>query len=267
MNLRKKMILILTTLFLLNLTNLTIVNAAIESIAIDEDEYNLYIDEFPDAVYESIYAKFNSSKSNSDDYYLTMPTDDDSDKILTDALNNSGINTDGKEIASMNILLYREGEDDDVLVKDATTILLPLPDDAQETPDNISFYIVSGDKVNDINYSLVSVDDIYYVKFSTSNYTTYGFLYDTLSEDDEEELDLNPTSVPESTPEPTRPPEAAPTTAVPPTKTPANSEPPSQLANRDDVPKTGDDFSPFRLIALSAMLISILGLVVYECKK
>lgn len=222
---------------------------AAQHIEIDDDEYNLLVDEYPDGIGEGIYAKTKNKKSDIDDYYLNLSSDD-SEPVFEAALKKSGIGLNNRLTCSMDAALYKVGEDDDKKVTDAIELLLPLPDDIQEHPEEATLYQVSGGSAKPVNGTLVECDDVYYIQFSLSSYTTYGFVYtdpEVLEEEDEdedededEEPTVKPTAKPTATP--TKAPTAAPTkkpTAAP-TKKPSSQS--GASGAKDAVPKTGDEF-------------------------
>lgn len=175
---------------------------AATKITIDDEEYNIYVDEYPDNISNGIFAKFDKAKKNTDDYYLNL-TSDESEEKFEKALSSAKINLDESQLTASfdSILFYTdpEGEKDDAKKTDAVTVLCPVPDDAQEHPDDCSVYLVSSGKAKLLTPSVyVDEDGIYYVKLSFPTYGTYGFVYndpdsyeEEEEEDDEDEPDGN----------------------------------------------------------------------------
>lgn len=272
---------------------------------IDDEEYNLYVDEYPDEIYNNIYAKFKSSKSNYDDYYLNLSSEESHDKF-TSALDKAKIGYKNKLVASMTAALYKMTDDEDKKVTDAIELLLPLPDDTQEHPEDAALYMVSSGTAKPVSYTLVIDDyDVYYAKFQLTSYTTYGFLYNDPdsyedeeyddyedSEDDEDlYIDETPTPTEKPTPTPSPTPVPKPTSGpVEPTTTPKptasidstasdthkgstvitqapSKEPANSSPIKDSIPKTGDNFPLTELLAVSGVSLVVLCFALYKLKK
>lgn len=232
---------------------------AASEITIDDDEYNLYVDEYPYDINEGIYAKFRTSKSNYDDYYLNLSSDE-SDDVFTAALDRSNINytSDDKLFCSMTAALYRIDDEEDRKVTDTIILLLPVPDDAQEHPEDAVLYMVSSGSARKVDSTLVVCDDIYYNQFTLSSYTTYGYVYnDPYSYEEDDEGD----DVEEEEEAPTPAPTKVPATPTPkPASTPnAGNSGSASVPVKDNIPKTGDDFSYTPLIAGGAVSALVLA--------
>ncbi len=215
---------------------------AVPNITIDDDIYNLYVDEYPDEVTNGIYAKFKSTKANVDDYYLNLSTED-AEETFTKALNSSGIRlTDEQLISPFTSQLWMMTDEDDIKKSDTVEVLCPLPDDAQEHPKDCELYMVTSGKAKTASFNLVvDSDGIYYAQMNFPSYTTYGFVYndpesyseepeepedpdedDYIDEDDPDEDD--PDAKKPDIGEPTAEPTATPTPVV--TKKPSPTEKP-----------------------------------------
>ncbi len=256
---------------------------AATKISISDDEYNLYVDEYPDGIGEGIYAKTKSAKKDIDDYYLNLSSDESEEKFAS-AVNKAGISTKGKLLCSMDAALYKITDDEDKKVTDTVEVLLPVPDDVQEYPEEAVLYMVSGGTAKPVSATLVECDEVYYNQFTISNYTTYGYVYtdpDTLEGEEEENTptptkEAEPTKKPTATPtpevtkKPTTTPKATPT--ADPTKTPGKKDDgkggdSGKTGTKDSVPKTGDDFSYLRYILIGACAIGIITWAGIKLKK
>lgn len=235
---------------------------AVPNIIIDDEEYNLYVDDYPDDISNGIYAKFKSAKSNVDDYYLNLTSvEDNSD--FEKALKSGGVTLTDKNIATaFTTTLYLSGEDDDIKKTDAVEVLIPLPDDTQDHYQDCELYIVSSGKAKPASYKLVvDADELFYAQLSLPTYTTYGFVYndpasydedeedeeDDEDEDDEdgeddyldededdndEDEELTPT--PSPVPSPTPSPAPTPTKKPKATATPAPTKKPTSVPTKND---------------------------------
>lgn len=160
----------------------------------DSDEYSLYVDEYPGEVSNGIAAKFNKAKSNVDDYYLNLEAYDEDDFLS--ALLKGGIKlTEDQLVCAFTATLWYvdpEGEKDDAKKTDSVTVYCPIPDDAQEHPEDCSFYSVSSGKATPAKVTQYTDDlDVIYVKLEFPTYGTYGFVYNDPDsyEDDEDNED------------------------------------------------------------------------------
>lgn len=253
---------------------------AASTIEIDDDEYNLYVDEYPDGIGEGIYAKMKSSKSDIDDYYLNFSSEDSEDTFAA-AVKKAGIGMTDKLTCSMTAAMYKITDDEDKKVSDTAIVLLPVPDDSQEHPEEAKLYMVSSGTAKPVSATLVECDGVYYNQFTLSSYTTYGYVYtdpETLSEDEEEEEEEpKPTKKEEkdkekdkkATPTPTKKPESGKKTdsgskkEANPTKQPSGSK----ESTKDKVPKTGDDFSYLRYILGAALATGVITFSIIKLKK
>lgn len=274
---------------------------AAKEITIDDDVYNLYTDNFPDPIADDVYSKFTSSVSDVDEYYLDFNQDDAETPFKT-ALNKNKISYDEDYICYMKPYLYKySDEGDDVSVTNKKVELyFPIPSDAQEHPEDCTFYKLSSGKLTTVfPLDLYTIDDIYYIKMELASSTDfssyYGFVYkdpesyeeeddyedeNEPEEDDEdffEEDDITPTPTPAPTatptPEPTKTPTPKPTAT--PTPKPASNNTGSgsnsgnSSGNKTTVPKTGDDFPLGATVCVGAgaAVILALALVCYRKKN
>lgn len=232
--------------------------ASYQLIEPSNDEYNLYVEDYPDNIYNEIYAKFRTTKSNTDDYYLNLSSDE-SESTFTSALKKSKIGFDEDYISHFTATLWKMTDDDDKKVTDAVELLIPLPDDTQEHPEDCTFYSVSGGSAKVVPTTLYMTEDgIYYIKYSLSSYSVYGFVYnDPESYDEEEEADedeepywyntddeiededpweeFDPDPTPTPTPKPTATPTPKPTPK--PTAAPTATPKPTSEAKATATPK------------------------------
>ena len=253
-------------------------------IAFNEDEYNVYTDEYPEYISDNVYAKFTTSVSDVDSYKFAFLSDDAMDPFA-DALKKKNISYKEDYYTAFNISLLQETDDDDKEVYKSATIYMPLPDDAQEYPDYCTFYKVSGGTASVVPTKIYTdEDDINYVQIILSgkaDYTPiYGFVFEDPAEleeeeeeeeDDEEEEDEEEDEDEEVV---TKAPTKAPTKASTPTPTKASSgssksEPTkssskdsgksSTPARKDNSPKTGDEMDFLTLGITGAGAFSVLS--------
>ena len=157
------------------------------SITIDDEEYNLYTDNFPDPIGDDVYAKFTSSVSDVDDYYLYFDQDVAEESFKT-ALDKNNIDYDEDFICYMKTFLYKySDEGDDVSVTSSKLeIYFPLPLDAQEHPDDCSFYKLSSGKLTQVYpLQLYNIDDVYYIRMTMTSSTDYSAIYGFVYNDPE----------------------------------------------------------------------------------
>lgn len=167
-------------------------SAAYAALSIDEDEYDLYVDEYPDDISINVYAKFAKNKADPENYYINLT---EATEAFNDALSKAGISTgaDQKTCGFTSSLWYMdpEGEKDDAKKTDSTVIYCPIPDDAQEHPKDCKLYSVASGKAKPVNTAFeTSDDDTVYVKLSA--YGTYGFVYkdpETYEDDESDDED------------------------------------------------------------------------------
>lgn len=161
------------------------------TLDLTDDEYDLYIDEYPDEISECVYAKFSKSKSDVDDYYVNLSYDDGSDNF-ENSLNKSGIRlSDNELMCSFTPSLWYvdpEGEADDRKKTDSIVLYCPLPDEAQQHPADCTAYSVASGKAKKLGTPFeTNSDDVVYVKLELPPYSTIGFVY--RSEDSYEDED------------------------------------------------------------------------------
>ena len=227
------------------------------SITIDDEEYNLYTDNFPDPIGDDVYAKFTSSVSDVDDYYLYFDQDVAEESFKT-ALDKNNIDYDEDFICYMKTFLYKySDEGDDVSVTSSKLeIYFPLPLDAQEHPDDCAFYKLSSGKLTQVYpLQLYNIDDVYYIRMTMTSSTDYsaiyGFVYndpesyaedDSDSDDYEDEDEDDPDDYGDGTeeddedePTPTPKPSPTPTPVIAATATPT----PVQTVTATPTPSSG----------------------------
>lgn len=161
------------------------------TLDLTDDEYDLYIDEYPDEISECVYAKFSKSKSDVDDYYINLSYDDGSDNF-ENSLNKSGIRlSDNELMCSFTPSLWYvdpDGEADDRKKTDSIVLYCPLPDEAQQHPADCTAYSVASGKAKKLGTPFeTNSDDVVYVKLELPPYSTIGFVY--RSEDSYEDED------------------------------------------------------------------------------
>ena len=274
------------------------------NVTIDDEEYNLYTDNFPDPIGDDVYAKFTSSVKDVEEYYLYFDQDAAEESFKT-ALDKNKIEYNEDFICYMKTFLYKYSEegDDTSVTSQKLEIYFPLPLDAQEHPEDCSFYKLSSGKLTQVYpLQLYNIDDIYYIKMTMTSSTDYsafyGFVYndpesyaeeddgDEYEDDDEDEDDYGdgtedegedededePTPTPKPTPTPVVKPTATPTPAqtVTATPTPASGNggsgggSGSNSGKKDSTPKTGDDF-PLGL-TLTGIFLSM-GAIIFAVTK
>ena len=223
------------------------------SVTIDDEEYNVYTDNFPDPIGDDVYAKFTSSVKDVEEYYLYFDQDAAEESFKT-ALDKNKIEYNEDFICYMKTFLYKYSEegDDTSVTSQKLEIYFPLPLDTQEHPEDCAFYKLSSGKLTQVYpLQLYKIDDIYYIKMtmtSSTDYSSYyGFVYNDPesyteededgddedededededdygdgTEDEEEEDDDDPTPTPKPTPTPVVKPTATPTPAQTVTATP-----------------------------------------------
>lgn len=305
-------------LFCLALGSLIVLSLAVPSlkvsaasptpITIDEDEYNLYTDNFPDPIGDDVFAKFTTPVSDADDYYLYFDQDVAESSFKT-ALDKNRISYDEDYICYMKTILYKVSDEDDdqSVTNQKMEIYFPLPMDAQDHPEDCTFYKLSSGKLTPVfPLDLYSIDDINYIKLtiaSSTDYSTiYGFVYpnpedydeeddeddddddDWYDEDDPDEEDPDeedpdeedPTATPSPTPtaklNPTATPTAKPTASPTPKPTSGGSSQSGSTGGssgnaKDTIPKTGDDFPLGTLLGLGGISVAALIFCVVRSKK
>ena len=247
-------------------------------IAFNEEEYNVYTDEYPEYVSDNIYAKFTTSVSDVDSYKFAFLSDDAMEPFAN-ALKKKNIKYKDDYYTAFNISLLQETDDDDKEVYKSATIYMPLPDDAQEYPDYCTFYKVSGGTASIVPTKIYTdEDDINYVQIilsGKSDYTPiYGFVYEDPAEleeeeeeeeeeDDEEEEDEDEevvTKAPTKAPTPT-PTKSSSGSSAEPTKSSSkdSGSKSSTPARKDKSPKTGDEMDFLTLGIAGAGAFSVLS--------
>ncbi len=249
--------------------------ATASKITIDDEEYNVYTENFPDPIGDDVYAKFTSSVKDVDAFYLNFDAESAEESFVT-ALDKNKITYNPDFLCYMKVCLYQTDDDwdeDKLVTSQKLDIYFPLPQDAQEHPDDCHFYKLASNKLTEVYpLQLYNVDDIYYIRMSmssTTDYNTiYGFVYpdpesfededdgedeDEDEDEDEEEEDdgededettptPKPTTAPTQEIKPTATPSPLPTAAPTNTPTPAPNSNGSGGGKKDNTPKTGDDF-------------------------
>lgn len=260
-----------------------------EKIVFDEDKYNLYTNEYPDGIYENVYATFSSSVSDPDTYYLNLLSEEAIDKF-TAGLKKKGIDYNEDYVTGFEVSMWQETDEDDKQVYKGASIYIPLPDDAQEYPNDCTFYKVSGGAAsvmpskiytdeNDINYVLLTVTG------KADFAPIYGFVYadpaDLAEEEEEEQEDVEEEEEEEEdeddgkpTKAPTKTPTKKPSSDSTPTKKPSSSSGKSDSSSKnksdrkDSSPKTGDDFPLTGMICTSCgAAIVLAGAIIFIKKK
>lgn len=275
-------------------------------ITIDEDEYNLYTDNFPDPIGDDVFAKFTTPVSDADDYYLYFDQDVAESSFKT-ALDKNRISYDEDYICYMKTILYKVSDEDDdqSVTNQKMEIYFPLPMDAQDHPEDCTFYKLSSGKLTPVfPLDLYSIDDVNYIKLtiaSSTDYSTiYGFVYpnpEDYDEDDDDDDDddwydeddpdeeypdeedpdeEDPTATPSPTPtaklNPTATPTAKPTASPTPKPTSGGSSQSGSTGGssgnaKDTIPKTGDDFPLGTLLGLGGISVAALIFCVVRSKK
>ena len=249
-------------------------------IAFNEEEYNVYTDEYPEYVSDNIYAKFTTSVSDVDSYKFAFLSDDAMEPFAN-ALKKKNIKYKDDYYTAFNISLLQETDDDDKEVYKSATIYMPLPDDAQEYPDYCTFYKVTSGTASIVPTKIYTdEDDINYVQIilsGKSDYTPiYGFVYEDPAEleeeeeeeeeeDDEEEEEEDEdeevvTKAPTKAPTPT-PTKSSSGSSAEPTKSSSkdSGSKSSTPARKDNSPKTGDEMDFLTLGIAGAGAFSVLS--------
>lgn len=244
--------------------------AAVTPITVDEDEYNVYIEDYPSGI-ATLYAKFNSPKSNVEEYALSLYDDYESEEIMAAALTKTGKSIDDYTLLAMDITLYQADADDEFYPVNSNmdmTVICEVPSEFMDLESKVNIFAVTDTgRVENIQYTLVDVDDVICMKFSINRFTHYAFAVTNADIEDYENRDNDEDNVDESasTPNPT----AKPTSTPSPTKgAQTNVNNSSTSTGKDSVPKTGDDFS-MGLTSASVGVASILLLsaIIYLKKK
>lgn len=281
------------------------VQAATKNVTIDEDVYNLYTDNFPDPIADDVYSRFTTSVSDVEEYYLNFDQDEAETPFKT-ALTKNKIDFDEDYICYMKPFLYKySDEGDDVSVTNKKVeVYFPLPSDAQEHPEDCSFYKLSSGKLTPVvPLDLYNIDDINYIKLdlaSAADFSAYyGFVYsdpeayeeeddgedendveDEEEGDDYEEDDITPTPKPTATPTPVPEEDEKEATPTPkPTATPtpkpeskdsgSGNKSGSGTGSKNTIPKTGDDFPLGTTLCVGAGAAAVLGFayIIYKKKE
>lgn len=197
---------------------------AAAAITMDEEEYNLYVEDFPYFVEDMdvIGAKLNNQKLDATIYSLSLLDDSTSDADMATALEKAGVKLLEEEAYyAMSIRLYKENAEDgeyyEVKDKVNLTVVCSLPVDYKDTPKKIQMYKVGSDgKAKKVPFQLVTVDGIPCFQFIVETVGSYAFV----GTENEATSSL---PVPTATPKPTKAPEA--------TKAPEPSKEPSVNSN------------------------------------
>ena len=170
--------------------------AAPIELTIDDEEYNVYTDNFPDPIGDDVYAKFTSSVKDVEEYYLYFDQEAAEESFKT-ALDKNKIEYDENFICYMKTFLYKYSEegDDTSVTSQKLEIYFPLPLDVQEHADDCSFYKLSSGKLTQVYpLQLYKIDEVPYIKLTMTSATDYssiyGFVYtDPESYEDEDDSD------------------------------------------------------------------------------
>lgn len=170
---------------------------AAAKVEFDEKWEELYVETSDlDAIFDQPYAKFVSSVSNIEDYYLSF-TSEDLKESFSAALTKGKVKHTADTIAPFKASLMQylyDSDDDEKQVYKGITVYIPLPSDAQEHPTDCSLYKLSGSNATFVKTNqCVDDSDVYYVQLtysSQSDYSTvYGFVYNSPDEYNEEPED------------------------------------------------------------------------------
>lgn len=251
--------------------------ASAKKITIDEDEYDLYTDNFPDPIADDVYAKFSGSVKDHEEYYLMFDQDLAEESFKT-ALDKNKVNYDEDYICYMKCQLFKyagENDDDDKLItSQKLEIYFPLPDDAQEHPEDCAFYKLASGKLTQVYpLQLYEIDEINYIKMtmtSSADFSAfYGFVYtDPYSYEDEDEDDDDEDDI---TKAPTKKPTATPTPKPSADKNSGGTSSTGSVkpasSSKDSIPKTGDDFPLGGMIIGSCLAFSVLVITFVKAKN
>lgn len=261
--------------------------AAIKATSFKTEDYEDLLVDNSSSVPDYCYAKFTATTKNIDYYTLYLEEEDEEYNNFTEAVSKlTGIKEPYVMCFNPTLMFYDEDKEDadDVQKYNALTLLVPLPDDYQETPEKVYTYEVSSKsgKYQAAIYGNGTLykdeDDIYYTCINLSNSTSYSHIYgfaydeDALYEDEDEDEDEDeyedededitpvpkatatptPTPTPKPTPKPTTAPKA---TATPTPKSGSGSSGSGSSGSnaKDSIPKTGDNFPLEILLTLSGI--------------
>ncbi len=237
--------------------------AAPVEITIDDEEYNVYTDNFPDPIGDDVYAKFTSSVKDVDEYYLYFDQEAAEESFKT-ALDKNKIEYNEDFICYMKTFLYKYSEDGDdtSVTSQKLEIYFPLPLDAQEHAEDCAFYKLSSGKLTQVYpLQLYKIDDIPYIRMTMTSATDYsayyGFVYtdpesyeeeddeDAYEDEDEDEDDYgdgeeDEDGEEEDEDEPTPTPTKAPTVTATPTPTQAPTSAPKATATPTPASNSGN---------------------------
>ena len=268
-----RMVMCLFLVLGLIITPIRSVEAQVQKITIDEDEYNLWVEDIPSFTSEwnALFAKLNNIKDTSA-YALSLFDDASSTELLLAGLEKAGVTADLDNVYGMDVMLYKLEEDQEYYPVDGsinTTIICPVPDLWLEQAEYVQLYqLNSSGKAVKHSFSLVSVDGVACMKFTIKATGVYGFVLQDKKADatvDQEKPTKAPTPTQKPTQVPTQKPTKAPTVVTPtkaplvtiaPTKVPERAEAPwddktqtsvnsSTQAARplDETPETGDEIT------------------------
>lgn len=242
--------------------------AAPKSITVDENEYNVNIEDYPSGI-NDIYAKFNTKRNDTDTYMLSFYDDTESKELMEAAFLKSGDNANKYEMLAMDIALYQEDSEGDYYIVPTAiemTIICEVPSDFEGVEDKVKIFArTTSGGIETIPYTLVSVDDVICMQFTLKRFTQYAFAVTLADIDayenqeyDDETVTAAPTKAP-ANPSPSKTPTKAPTTS--------NSSQNSS-GSKDYVPQTGDDFST-ETAAVTVLLggSALIGLLWFAKKK
>ncbi len=287
-----RMVICIFLIFGLLLTPIRSVEAAVQKLTIDENEYNLWVEDIPSFTSEwnALFAKLNNIKDTSA-YALSLFDDTSSTELLLAGLEKAGVTADLDNVYGMDVMLYKLEEDQEYYPVDGsinTTIICPVPDLWLEQAEYVQLYqLNSSGKAVKHSFSLVSVEEVACMKFTIKATGVYGFVLQDKKADstvDQEKPTKAPT--PKPTQVPTQKPSKAPTIVTPskaplvtiaPTKVPERVEDSSDHKTQtsvnsstqaarplDETPETGEEISMETwLLAAGLSGTAIIGIFLY----
>lgn len=200
--------------------------SAAEKKNVSKTEYSLPVEDVPQSVEGTVYAKLHNT-SDASGYLLSLFESYDALVQIQDTLKDAGESLSGIEYLAVEVMLYERDSEGDYYPtdgKEAMTILCPVPESLKSQADKLQMISISqSGGLERISSELVTVSGVKYVQFDAYSEKTYAFLVKesgTLTSGVAPTATPVPTKVPEATvtPVPTKKPEA--TVTPKPTKAP-----------------------------------------------
>ncbi|MBQ9118467.1 MAG: hypothetical protein IJY09_00215 [Lachnospiraceae bacterium] len=153
---------------------------AAEKLTVSSKEYSLSVEDIPQSIEGTVYAKLHDTALDASEYQLSLFNSYDALIEMEDALETAKEDLNGIEYLAMDVMLYQCDEEGDyypVEESEAVTVICPVPEEFQKTQDKLQIVAVNADgKLERISSKLVTVNKIDCVQFDAFSEKTYAFL-------------------------------------------------------------------------------------------